>query len=66
MNAVRTLVTKGAATLADGGVASVASNYILIRCYIGPVGATFVTNQFRCSLMFAPNIIGTANAAAAD
>ena len=28
-------------------------------------GATFVTNQFWCSLMFAPNVIGTANATAA-
>ncbi|CAE7307129.1 NRT2.1, partial [Symbiodinium necroappetens] len=28
-------------------------------------GATFVTNQFWCSLMFAPNVVGTANATAA-
>jgi NNP family nitrate/nitrite transporter-like MFS transporter len=27
--------------------------------------ATFVTNQFWCSLMFAPNVVGTANATAA-
>jgi NNP family nitrate/nitrite transporter-like MFS transporter len=32
---------------------------------IGTAGATFVTNQFWCSLMFAPNVVGTANATAA-
>ncbi len=30
-----------------------------------PTGATFVTNQFWCSLMFSPNVVGTANATAA-
>merc|ERR1719414_405394 len=40
-------------------------NYGLIRFMIGACGATFVTNQFWCSLMFAPNIVGTANATAA-
>lgn len=40
-------------------------NYTLIRFFIGCCGATFVTNQFWCSLMFAPNIVGTANATAA-
>eukprot|EP00928_Gymnodinium_smaydae_P043637 TRINITY_DN291_c0_g1_i1.p1 TRINITY_DN291_c0_g1~~TRINITY_DN291_c0_g1_i1.p1 ORF type:complete len:549 (-),score=113.05 TRINITY_DN291_c0_g1_i1:275-1921(-) len=40
-------------------------NFILIRVMIGTAGATFVTNQFWSSLMFAPNIVGTANATAA-
>jgi len=40
-------------------------SFILIRTFIGCAGATFVTNQFWCSLMFAPNIVGTANATAA-
>merc|ERR1719432_581833 len=40
-------------------------NYTLIRFFIGCAGATFVTNQFWSSLMFAPNIVGTANATAA-
>jgi NNP family nitrate/nitrite transporter-like MFS transporter len=40
-------------------------NFILIRTFIGCAGATFVTNQFWCSLMFAPNVVGTANATAA-
>ena len=40
-------------------------NYILILFFIGCAGAIFVTNQFWSSLMFAPNIVGTANATAA-
>jgi len=40
-------------------------NFVLIRMMIGCAGATFVTNQFWCSLMFAPNVVGTANATAA-
>mmetsp|Transcript_28800 Transcript_28800/g.82792 ORF Transcript_28800/g.82792 Transcript_28800/m.82792 type:complete len:485 (-) Transcript_28800:382-1836(-) len=40
-------------------------NYILIRFFIGAAGATFVTTQFWCSLMFAPGIVGTVNATAA-
>merc|ERR1712032_539603 len=40
-------------------------NFILIRMMIGCAGATFVTNQFWCSLMFAPKVVGTANATAA-
>ena len=40
-------------------------NYILILFFIGCAGAAFVTNQFWSSLMFAPNIVGTANATAA-
>jgi NNP family nitrate/nitrite transporter-like MFS transporter len=40
-------------------------NYYLCRFLIGCAGATFVTNQFWCSMMFAPNVVGTANATAA-
>jgi len=40
-------------------------SYIFIRFLIGTVGATFVTNQVWCSLMFAPNVIASANATAA-
>jgi len=39
-------------------------SFILIRTFMGCVGATFVTNQFWCSLMFAPKVVGTANATA--
>jgi len=50
--------------LAAAGI-SAEWNFILIRMMIGCAGATFVTNQFWCSLMFAPNVVGTANATAA-
>ena len=35
-------------------------NYTLIRFFTGCAGATFVTNQFWCSLMFALNVVGAA------
>ena len=41
-------------------------SFMIIRTIIGCAGATFMTNQFWCSLMFAPNIAGTANATADD
>ena len=34
-------------------------NYALIRLFTGCPGATFVTDQFWCSLMFAPNVTVT-------
>merc|ERR1719271_988194 len=40
-------------------------NFYLCRFLIGCAGATFVTNQFWCSMMFAPNVVGMANATAA-
>ena len=40
-------------------------NYALMCFFIGCAGAMFVTNQFWCSLAFAPNVCGTANAIAA-
>jgi len=55
----------GAIWVAAASLITARWNYILIRFFIGTVGATFVTNQFWCSLMFAPNIVGTANATAA-
>ena len=36
-----------------------------IRFFIGGAGPTFVTNQFWRSLMFAPSVVGTANATSA-
>ena len=40
-------------------------NQTLVIYSCCPAGATFVTNQFWCSLMFSPNVVGTANATAA-
>mmetsp|Transcript_45889 Transcript_45889/g.142021 ORF Transcript_45889/g.142021 Transcript_45889/m.142021 type:complete len:545 (+) Transcript_45889:102-1736(+) len=59
------LMLHGAFWVALAAVISAPWNYILIRFFIGTAGATFVTNQFWSSLMFAPNIVGTANATAA-
>lgn len=39
--------------------------FLLFRLAIGAIGASFVITQFHTSVMFAPNIVGTANAAAA-
>merc|ERR1711963_178200 len=59
------LLLHGAFWVAIAAAISDPWNFILIRFFIGTAGATFVTNQFWCSLMFAPNVIGTANATAA-
>lgn len=38
------------------------SSFILFRLAIGVIGASFVITQYHTSMMFAPNIKGTANA----
>jgi len=65
VNVQACLITFGAFWVALSATITAPWNYTLIRFFIGAVGAAFVTNQFWCSLMFAPNIIGTANATAA-
>jgi NNP family nitrate/nitrite transporter-like MFS transporter len=39
--------------------------FLLARLGIGAVGASFVITQYHTSVMFAPKVVGTANAAAA-
>lgn len=41
------------------------TQFLIFRLMIGAIGASFVITQFHTSLMFAPNIIGTANATTA-
>jgi MFS transporter, NNP family, nitrate/nitrite transporter len=41
------------------------ATFLLFRLAIGTIGASFVITQFHTSVMFAPNIVGTANATAA-
>ncbi len=36
--------------------------FLIFRLAIGAVGASFVITQFHTSVMFAPNVVGTANA----
>ncbi|MGS0743249.1 MFS transporter [Glaciimonas sp. GG7] len=40
-------------------------SFLFFRLCIGAVGASFVITQYHTSVMFAPNIVGTANATAA-
>lgn len=41
------------------------TSFLFFRLAIGAIGASFVITQFHTSVMFAPNIVGTANATAA-
>lgn len=59
------LLTYGAFMVACAAAISNAWSFILIRTLAGAVGATFVTNQFWCSLMFSSEIVGKVNATAA-
>lgn len=49
------------------GVATAQSyeSFLFFRLCIGLIGASFVITQYHTSVMFAPNVVGTANAAAA-
>ncbi|MGH8185518.1 MAG: MFS transporter, partial [Steroidobacteraceae bacterium] len=40
-------------------------SFLFWRLCIGAIGASFVVTQFHTSVMFAPNVVGTANATAA-
>jgi MFS transporter, NNP family, nitrate/nitrite transporter len=40
-------------------------SFLFWRLCIGAIGASFVITQFHTSVMFAPNVVGTANAPAA-
>ena len=44
------------------GLAKDYTTFLLFRLAIGVVGASFVITQFHTSMMFAPNVKGTANA----
>jgi NNP family nitrate/nitrite transporter-like MFS transporter len=41
------------------------TSFLIFRLTIGIIGASFVVTQYHTSVMFAPNVVGTANAAAA-
>ena len=38
------------------------TSFLIFRLLIGVIGASFVITQFHTSVMFAPNVVGTANA----
>ena len=58
------LLVVGAIPVMTIGLANSYESFILFRFVIGVIGASFVITQFHTSVMFAPNIVGTANAVA--
>ena len=47
------------------GLAQNYETFLLFRLAIGVIGASFVITQYHTSVMFAPNVVGTANATTA-
>ena len=47
------------------GLADSYESFLLFRLAIGAIGASFVITQYHTSIMFAPNVVGTANATTA-
>ena len=47
------------------GLAQSYESFLLFRLAIGIIGASFVITQYHTSVMFAPNVVGTANATTA-
>lgn len=58
------LITGSVPVMALGLVHSY-ETFLLLRMAIGAIGASFVVTQYHTSLMFAPSVVGTANASAA-
>ncbi len=58
------LLVIGAIPVMCIGFANSYETFLLFRLIIGIVGASFVITQFHTSVMFAPNVVGTANAVA--
>lgn len=59
------LLVLGSIPVMGVGLAHDYRTFLLFRLAIGGIGAAFVITQFHTSVMFAPNIVGTANATAA-
>jgi len=47
------------------GLSNSYETFLLFRLAIGVIGASFVITQYHTSVMFAPNVVGTANATVA-
>jgi NNP family nitrate/nitrite transporter-like MFS transporter len=58
------LLVIGALPVLCIGFADSYESFILFRFVIGIIGASFVITQFHTSIMFAPGVVGTANAVA--
>lgn len=59
------LLVLGSLPVMGVGLAHDYRTFLLFRLAIGAIGASFVITQYHTSVMFAPNIVGTANAATA-
>jgi MFS transporter, NNP family, nitrate/nitrite transporter len=47
------------------GLSNSYESFLIFRLAIGAIGASFVITQYHTSVMFAPNVVGTANATSA-
>lgn len=56
------LLTLGAIPVIGIAFANSYESFLFFRLAIGAIGASFVITQFHTSVMFAPNVVGTANA----
>ena len=59
------LLLAGSLPVAAIGLADSYETFLLFRLAIGAIGASFVITQYHTSVMFAPNVVGTANATTA-
>jgi NNP family nitrate/nitrite transporter-like MFS transporter len=60
-----TLLIIGALPVFGIATATSYTSFFIFRLLIGGIGASFVITQYHTSVMFAPNVVGTANAASA-
>jgi NNP family nitrate/nitrite transporter-like MFS transporter len=59
------LLVLGSLPVMGIGLAHDYTSFLLFRLAIGAIGASFVITQYHTSVMFAPNVVGAANATAA-
>ena len=59
------LLVLGSLPVMGVGLAHDYTSFLMFRLGIGAIGASFVITQYHTSVMFAPNVVGTANATAA-
>ena len=59
------LLVMGSIPVMGIGLAQTPTQFIIARVLIGTIGASFVITQYHTSVMFAPNVVGAANATTA-
>lgn len=59
------LLIAGSIPVMSIGLADSYGSFLLFRLAIGAIGAAFVITQYHTTMMFAPNVVGTANATTA-